>query len=63
MSRIGYIVVTHNQAGGEPSTDGDIHWDLDAARDVLEGAKQETAKVGRREQHEIGIVITLDEED
>lgn len=63
MSTIGYVVVTYNQAGGYPETDGEIYWDRQNAAEQAEYARQETAKVGRGETHEVGLLVTIDEED
>ena len=63
MSTIGYVVVTYNQAAGIPETDGEIYWDRENAAEQAQYAQQETAKAGRRELHEVGLLVTIDEED
>jgi hypothetical protein len=62
--RLGYIVVTYNQASGWPQLDyPDLHQDLETAHAELEWKQQETAKIGRRETHEVCVVLPLEYDD
>lgn len=60
----GYAVVVFNQMGGCPDLlDGDLHWNLQDAKDVMEAAREQTASVGRGETYRLAEVTLLDDED
>lgn len=60
--RLGYIVVTYNQASHQPGLDfPDLHTDLETARAEQAGKKQETYRTGRRERHVVAEVIELED--
>lgn len=56
--RLGYVVVTWNQASGQPSIDdGDIYDRLDEVEGALDDCREEAARVGRRERHTIAVLV------
>ena len=61
--RIGYVVVTYNQASRMPGLDySDLHPDAESARWELDDKKRRTAEVGRGETHVLAEVIALEED-
>ena len=62
--RIGFAVVTYNQASHWPEFDyADLHTDLDDAVNERDHKRQETASIGRGELHVIAEVTELKEHD
>lgn len=62
--RIGYVVVTYNQASGRPELDySDIHADLEDAGNERDWKADATAAVGRGERHVVAEIVPLDDED
>lgn len=61
--RLGYVVVTWNQASGQPDIDhSDLHWSLTGAKDERDYRREQTAKVGRGERHTIAVLIEPESE-
>lgn len=62
---LGYVVITFNQASGQPglSTGTDLHADLEDAVHARDWERAETARIGRRERHVIAEVIEMDEDE
>lgn len=59
---IGYVVVEFNQASHQPLVREDVYRDREDAEDLVEQARQETWRIGRRERYAVGTV-TIEEED
>lgn len=51
---IGYVVIEYNQAPGPPTIREDVWHDRDDVVDLVEQAREETRKIGRRERYAIG---------
>jgi hypothetical protein len=63
-NRLGYVVVTFNQASGQPQLDyPDLHSTVEFAGWELKAKREETARVGRGERHVIAEVIELKSDD
>jgi hypothetical protein len=65
--RLGYVVVTFNQASGCPELDyPDLHWGpgaLERAKDERDDKAARTAEAGRGERHVIAEVTELEDDD
>ena len=63
--RLGYVVVTFNQASHQPDIDtgSALHCELETARLELAERRAATAAVGRGERHVIAEVIELEDAD
>ena len=63
--RLGFVVVTWNQASNTPGLEYcDLHWGpgaLDDARAEQDWKATETRRIGRRERHEVAAVMSLGE--
>lgn len=62
--RLGYVVVTWNQASGQPDISyRDIHHRrVDAGRE-RDHLREETTKAGRRERHTIAVLIEPEDDE
>lgn len=62
--RIGFAVVTYNQASHWPGFDySDLHTELEDAENERDYKREETKKIGRGERHVIAEVIELRDGD
>lgn len=62
--RLGYVVVTYNQASRQPGLDySDLHADLQDAVNERDYKVLATAETGRLERHVIAEVIEMEDED
>jgi hypothetical protein len=59
---VGYVVVEYNQASGQPLVREDVWHDRDDAVDVMEQAREENRKIGRRERYAVGTITIEDDE-
>lgn len=56
--RLGYVVITFNQAGGRPDLHSlDLHYDLESAMAERDHEADETDKSGRRDSYVVAEVI------
>jgi hypothetical protein len=62
MRDLGYVVVEFNQVGGSPRILGEDIFNEEDAYDVMEQAKAETRRIGRRERYAVAA-ITIEEEE
>ncbi|GII88238.1 hypothetical protein Ssi03_62280 [Sphaerisporangium siamense] len=60
---LGYVVVTYNQASGQPELTGYGMSDLEAARAERDEEQVQTEAVGRGERHIVAAVVALDQDD
>jgi hypothetical protein len=62
---LGYVVVTFNQASGQPGLPvaADLHSQLEDAVSARDWERAETARVGRRETHVVAEVFEVDEDE
>jgi hypothetical protein len=62
---LGYVVVSFNQASGQPGLDtgADLHASLEDAVNARDWERAETARIGRRERHVIAEVVEMDEDE
>lgn len=62
--RIGYVVITYNQTGGQPDLASyGLYDDMDDAKAERDSQEIATKAAGRRERHVVAEVIELDGED
>jgi hypothetical protein len=61
-AELGYVVIEFNQASRQPFVREDVWHDIEDAKDIVEQAREETRKIGRRERYAIGTVY-IEEED
>jgi hypothetical protein len=62
--RLGFVVVTFNQASGQPELDyPDLHAGITDAMCERDGKREETATTGRGERHVIAEVIEMEGND
>jgi hypothetical protein len=61
--RIGYVVVTWNQASGWPELDySDLHAYRDDAERERDSKREQTASSGRGEMHKVAEVVELEDD-
>ena len=60
---IGYVVIEYNQASHEPRlpTGADVYWRREDAERERDWLAEQTAEVGRRERHEVAVIVPLSE--
>lgn len=65
IDRLGYVVITYNQASHLPGLPmaADLHSELEDAVIARDWERAETAKVGRGERHVIAEVFEMDEDE
>lgn len=62
--RIGFVVVTYNQASGQPELDyPDLHEGITDALCERDGKREDTATTGRGERHVIAEVVEMEGTD
>ena len=60
---LGFVVVTSNQASGQPDIDTPgLHHERETAELERDDRRRHTASVGRGERHEVAAVIRIEED-
>ncbi len=59
-----YVVLTYNQASGQPDlADYGLYDDLETAQAVRDDQRTQTAAVGRGERHVVAEVVPMEDDD